>query len=139
MNGDRLRVAILGAGFIAKIHAERLRQRDDVECVAICKAVPAVAEAMAKQVGLAGVRIFDDFERMLDEIRPDALYVCLPPFAHSGQVELAAERGIHLFLEKPIALTEERGSSMVRAIEKAGVVSQAGFQFRFRRSVERLR
>lgn len=69
----------------------------------------------------------------------DVLYVCLPPFAHEGQVEKAAAKGIHLFLEKPIALTVSQAREMVAAIEKAGVVSQVGYHYRFHRGVERFR
>jgi predicted dehydrogenase len=69
----------------------------------------------------------------------DALYVCLPPFAHSGQTERAAERGIHLFLEKPIAADVAQAEAMVGAIERAGVISQVGYHLRFRRAIVRLK
>jgi predicted dehydrogenase len=74
---------------------------------------------------------YTDFERMLQEQRLDLLIVALPPYAHSGQVEQAAAAGIHLLVEKPIALTMERALSMVSAVKRAGVVAACGFMYRF--------
>jgi len=61
----------------------------------------------------------------------DAVFICLPPFAHEDEVEVAAEKGVHVYIEKPIALSAELGERMVRAVEKHGVKSQVGYQLRF--------
>ena len=45
----------------------------------------------------------------------DVVYICLPPFAHSDEVERAAERGVHVFIEKPIALDMQTAERMWRA------------------------
>jgi predicted dehydrogenase len=76
---------------------------------------------------------------MMDEVCPEVLFVCLPPNAHSGEVEDAAGRGIHLFLEKPLALDPDRASAMVRAAESAGVVTQVDFHHRFHPLTRRVR
>ena len=72
---------------------------------------------------------------MLDAEALDLLIVALPPFAHAGQVEEAARRGIHLLVEKPIALTCERAAAMVEAAR--GVTAACGFMYRFGGAVER--
>jgi predicted dehydrogenase len=133
-----LRVGILGSGFMGRVHGERLAQIPDVSVTAVCNPNLKSAEALAAGLGLAGTTTYADVERMLREAPLDALYVCLPPHAHGGEVEAAAARGLHLFLEKPIALDSERAASMVRAIETNGVVSQVGYQMRFRLAVERI-
>jgi predicted dehydrogenase len=76
---------------------------------------------------------------MLKERALDALYVTLPPFAHDGQIEAAARAGVHLFLEKPIALDVKRAESIVRAVERAGVVSVMGYHMRFGTGVRKLK
>ncbi len=62
--------------------------------------------------------------------------VCLPPFAHTDEVERAAARGIHILMEKPISLDHEQAWRMVEAVERAGIKTQVGFQFRFGEAVE---
>jgi predicted dehydrogenase len=69
----------------------------------------------------------------------DVVYICLPPFAHGNEVQLAAERGIHVFIEKPIALSMDLANSMVEAVEKHGVKSQVGFMFRFGDAVAKVK
>lgn len=127
--GDReLRIGFLGAGGWAGQHARRVAAEAGTRIAAVCGRTVAKAEALA---GPHGAKAYDDFGRMLAAERLDALYVCLPPYAHEGQVEAAAKAGVHLFLEKPIAIEPGRGRAQVEAIEAAGVVSQVGYHMRF--------
>ncbi len=97
---DRLRVALIGPGFIAQRHLEVLSSEPGAELVGISSRSLARAEAAARRFG---GRPYDDIERMLDAERPDAVWVCVTPDAH-GALELGLiERGIHLFVEKPLA------------------------------------
>ncbi len=82
--------------------------------------------------------IYTDFNAMLDSEKLDAIYFCLPPFAHNGEVIKAAEKGINVFLEKPIALSSEAATPIVEAIEKNNVISQVGYQYRFKQSIQKL-
>jgi len=132
-----LRVGILGAGYMAGVHGARLVRQRGVKLAAIC-ALEGAEELSGRLTG-GRAAVYLDFDRMLSEVPLDALYVCLPPFAHSGQAERAAARGLHLFLEKPIAIEPRRAASIVRAIEKAGVVSQVGYLSRFGTAVRRLK
>ncbi len=135
---DTMRVGILGAGGMGKNHAESLKTIDGVEISVVCDLNRDVAEKLCEELELTGCAIYTDFDEMLEKENLDALYFCLPPFAHHGEVEKAAEKGIHVFLEKPIALNAAAATPMVEAIEKAGVVSQVGYQMRFRKSVQKL-
>jgi len=119
-------------------HGKRLAAMDRVRVAAICDTRPEGATALKESLKCDAV-LYEDFDRMIAGTALDVLYVCLPPFAHDGQVEKAAAKGIHVFLEKPIALTAAQAERMVAAIEKAGVVSQVGFHMRFRKGVQRLK
>lgn len=112
---------------------------DEVELVAFCNHTAGKAEAFAGQYGASGAGVFTDPRDMLEHSALDLLIVCLPPFAHSNEVELAAERGVHLLMEKPIALSSEDAWRMVEAAEGAGIKTQVGFMYRFGAAVEKLK
>lgn len=130
---SRLRVAILGPGGIAARHAAAVRSMpEEAELIAVSGRDAARSAAFAAE---HGGRPFADRERMLDEARPDILIIALPPFAHSDEVAAAAGRGIHMLIEKPIALDDARAEAMVAA--SAGVKTQVGFMYRFGAAVRR--
>jgi myo-inositol 2-dehydrogenase/D-chiro-inositol 1-dehydrogenase len=127
-NDQKVKVGFIGAGNIARGgHLKHLSQWDDVELVGICD---VNAEAAERAVGDFGGTAYTDAETMLDEVSLDAVYVCLPPFAHTNQEILAAERGVAVFVEKPLAANLEKAVEINTAIEKAGVVSAVGYNWR---------
>ncbi len=127
-----LRVGLLGCGGIGARHAGAIQAVDGLGLVACCgRDAQRTADFAAKFGGTA----YTDFARMLDEARLDLLVVALPPYAHAGEVELAAARGVNLLVEKPIALTLDRAESMVAATQ--GVAAACGFMYRFGAAVER--
>lgn len=132
------RAAILGMGNMGRAHAGNLLAAPDVELVALCSQPAADAQSYAEEQKLSCAIYTDGFE-MIEKEAPDILYVCLPPFAHSGQVEAAAAKGAAIFVEKPLAKTVERGRSMAQAVAKAGVVSQVGYHMRFGSAVRKLK
>ncbi len=126
-----LRAGILGCGGIAQRHAQAAGQlRDELELVAFCDSDEGRARAFSAQHNPAAA-VFTDYRAMFDRSRLDLALVCLPPFSHAGEVADAAERGIHLLVEKPIALSSEQGWRMVEAAEQAGIKTQVGFMYRF--------
>ena len=122
-----VKVGFIGTGGISRAHRNHLKNIDDVEVVAMCDIDEDRARDAAEEWGAA---VFSDYSRMLDEVEMDAVYVCVPPFAHETQEILAAEKGIALFVEKPIAVTMEKAREVAAAIEQHGVVSSVGFQNR---------
>ncbi|HKP33333.1 MAG TPA: Gfo/Idh/MocA family oxidoreductase, partial [Sphingomicrobium sp.] len=85
-----------------------------------------------------GGRAFVDLDRMIDE-GIDLLIATLPPYNRRGEIEHAAARGVHLLVEKPIALDMDAATRMVAAVEAAGVVAAIGFMYRFGDAVRRWR
>ncbi len=76
---------------------------------------------------------------MFEKADLELVVICLPPFAHSDEVDLAAQHGVHILMEKPIALSSEHAWRMVETTEKAGIKTQVGFMFRFGAGIERLK
>ena len=136
----RLRTAILGTGSFAHRHMRSLQQLESqVEMVAFCNRTIEKAIAFSQQYTGGQAPVFSDHHQMFDQVPLDVVVICLPPFAHSDEVEIAASLDTHVFIEKPIALTSEQAWSMVNAAERAGIVTQVGFMFRFGEAVERLK
>jgi predicted dehydrogenase len=134
-----LRIGLIGCGGIANTHMQVLSNVSEVQLVSFCDVVEDRAKEFSNRYAKGNATVYSDFSRMLEREMLDAVYVCLPPFAHMNEVELAAEKGVHVFIEKPIALDMKKARSMVDAAKKHGIKTQVGFQLRFGAAVERFR
>jgi len=134
----KLRCGLLGAGYQGKTHAKILAGHPLAELVAVADIKPGAAEAAAREFA-PGAKVYTDGYSMIKEAGLDVMYAVIPPYGHTGEIEAAAAKGIHLFMEKPIALDSARASAMVAAVEKAGVKSQVGFHMRFYKSVQAMK
>lgn len=122
-----MRLAILGPGGIAAKHAAAANALGH-------ELVGVVGRDAARTQAFAAAHCgepFTDLERMIAATAPELLIVTLPPFAHGGEVEHAAARGLHLLVEKPLALDRGTANRMVAAADAAGVVAANGFMYRF--------
>jgi predicted dehydrogenase len=135
----KLRHGILGCGGIANAHAKAILQIPEYEFVAFCDVFRASAERFKAEYGKGQGEIFEDYHQMFEKMDLDVVTICLPPFAHADEVETAAKHGVHIFIEKPIALNVEKAQAMVDAVKKAKVKSQVGFMMRFQDGIERIK
>ncbi len=123
-----IKVGFVGAGGRARGHMKALAAIEDVELAAICDVNEGTAsEATADHGG----KVYTDHKVMLDTESLDAMYVVVPTFAHFDAETMAAERGIHLFLEKPVAPSMEKAIEINDTIKQAGVLSSVGYQLRY--------
>ena len=133
-----VKAAILGAGNMGKGHAKRLLESGaQISCV--CDKSRAAREAFCEEIPQENIQEYDDFDKMLDEGDFDVLFICLPPFAQDHQFERAAERGKHIFIEKPIALNTETGKRMVESAAKSGIITRVGFHMRPGAAVKKMK
>jgi myo-inositol 2-dehydrogenase/D-chiro-inositol 1-dehydrogenase len=123
-----VKVAFLGIGGIMETHLRNLSGMKDVRMVAYCDTDIERAKRAAKHYG---GRSYTDFCKMYDKEKPGAVFVAVPPFAHGGPEIEAAKRGIHLFVEKPIALTRDTGREIARAVRSAGIITSVGYNWRY--------
>jgi predicted dehydrogenase len=131
----KLRVALLGCGGIATRHAGAIaRLAHEMELVGCVGRDPARTATFAST---HGGEPFTDLDRMIDTTEPDLLVAALPPAVRSGEIERAAERGLHLLVEKPIALDMDQALSLVQAADKAKVRAAVGFMYRHGAAVQR--
>lgn len=131
-----LKIGFIGVGGIANEHLSHLSQMDGVEIGGMFDINRARAQQMAARYGgIENASVAD----MLDAGRPDAVYVCVPPFAH-GDAEMAVvQRGIPLFVEKPLAIDLRTVEGILNAIEKKNLLSAVGYHWRYAQAVEFVR
>ncbi|MBM3215353.1 Gfo/Idh/MocA family oxidoreductase [Candidatus Poribacteria bacterium] len=131
-----LRVGYVGTGGNAQGHLKRLAAMEGVEIAACCD----VSEERAKSSAAThGGQAYTDARKMLDEVEMEVCYFSLPPFAHEGVEIAAAERGLHIFVEKPVVMDVETGVATKEAIDRAGVFSCVGYQLRYNSNADGLR
>ncbi len=129
-----VRVGFVGAGGMNSAHMKNLDQIRGVKIVAVCDLQEERANERSAQYGATA---YTSWKKMLKDEPMDAMYVAVPPFAHEGQEQAAAKLGIHLFVEKPVAVDVKTARSVNNAIRKAGVIATAGFQDRYQDIVAR--
>ena len=113
---DQVRVAIVGAGNIGMAHIESLRSVERATIAAVCDAVPERAQIAAD---LAAAPAYTDYQALLQEVRPDALVVSTPHFHHVPISVAAAAQGVHLLVEKPLAVHAADAQRICAAVAKA--------------------
>lgn len=133
---SKLRVGLLGCGGIGARHAGAVSALNyRMEMVGCCGRDLERTTAFATKHG--GVP-YVDLDRMIDD-GIDLLIATLPPYNRHGEIEHAASRGVHLLVEKPIALDLAAATHLVDAVEASGVVAAIGFMYRFGDAVRRWR
>ena len=129
------RIGFIGAGGIASRHLGNLLTFPDVRVTAVADPATERAQAQAARCGAAA---YADLEAMLDRERLDAVYICVPPFAH-GSPELAAvERGLPFFVEKPLAVDLETAERIAADVARHALVTAAGYHWRYLDTTERV-
>ena len=129
MPTSKLRVGIIGIGRFASLnHVPRLRDTGRAKVVAISRR-NAELLALAKEE-LAIPEAYTDWREMLDRAELDAVVVSTPHYLHAEHTLAALERGLHVLVEKPMALTHTDAQRMVQTAEKADRVLMVGYNAR---------
>src|SRR5262249_40039938 len=118
----RFRAVLIGCGRIAQTHAAALRAHPAVELAAVCDPEAAARDAVGARYGVPAELRFADYQALIERVRPDAIHVCTWPAAHAEITIAAAQRGIHVYCEKPMALDLQECDAMLDATRRAGVV-----------------
>jgi myo-inositol 2-dehydrogenase/D-chiro-inositol 1-dehydrogenase len=122
-----LRAGLVGAGWIGQQHARVLAGRDDITVAAVCDVDAGRAAQLA---GTGGALVFADWREMLDRAGLDALWVCTPPRGHADPAVAALDRGLPLYLEKPVARSAADAAAIVAAAARGQGVCAVGYQWR---------
>lgn len=130
------RVGIIGAGYIATWHADAIKATPGAQLVAVCDQSKGAAEDLARA---HGVQAFGSVDEMIAAGVCDAVHILTPPSSHGDLTLQALRAGLHVLVEKPVALSGEEAEEMRAAAADAGKVLAAGHNFLGLPSYERLK
>ncbi|MBO4792671.1 MAG: Gfo/Idh/MocA family oxidoreductase [Clostridia bacterium] len=139
--GRKLRVAIIGCGWIAGSHIKSYMAQPDVEIVAGADLIPGKAAEFFKKYGLEGVKTdyANDEELIADKsLNLDAVSVCTYNRQHAPCAIHALNAGINVLLEKPFTVTLEEAIEVVKAEKRSGKVLSIGFQPRLDANMQKI-
>lgn len=126
----RIKVSVIGAGRAGEVHALNLARRIPIaELVALVDIDLTLANRLSEKVG--GVPCFKTLSEALKNVEIDAIFITTPTFTHYPLTIEAAEAGVHVFCEKPMALNLEEADKMISTARRNNVKLQIGFMRRF--------
>ena len=120
-----MRVGLIGAGKMGLSHYAILNAHPGVEVAAVADSSGLVLSVLQKHLGIKTVKDY----RQMDGL--DGVVIATPPKTHADAVTWALERGLHVFVEKPLCLSVEDGRRLALLASRQGVVNQVGYHHRF--------
>ncbi|MBQ8763095.1 MAG: Gfo/Idh/MocA family oxidoreductase [Clostridia bacterium] len=136
----KIKVGIIGTGWIAEAHVKAYQKCPDVEIVAAADLVPGKAEAFCERYGVEGdVKFFPSHKELIDAGICDAVSVCTYNATHAECTIYALEHGVSVLLEKPMCVTLEEAVAICKAEKASDAVLSIGFQPRFDENMKMLK
>ncbi len=141
VSSDRkLKVGIIGAGWIAEAHVAQYKKMDDVEIVAVADIVPGKAQKFIDQFELADAKPYDSEVDMFDKVKDlDAVSICTYNATHASCAINALNAGVNVLLEKPFTVTLDEAVEVMSAEKKSGKILSIGFQPRMSANMQMIK
>ncbi len=124
-----VRIGFIGAGAIARVHLNALK---DMSGVKVCAIADPILERAEEFAAACDGKAYRDPHDLLPEV--DAVYINTPPSMHRDHVIAAAKAGKHVFCEKPLSVELEDTREIIAATQKQGVIFMVGFVLRFQKA-----
>ena len=124
-----LRIAIVGAGKMARLHLQTLKAMPGVRLVGICNRSSMAGQSLVREFGIDGV--YQNLTRMLEETAPDAVFVAVSHAANFEVASILLETGIPCLLEKPAGYSSEETNLLADMAEAHGSLNIVGVNRRF--------
>ena len=125
---NKIKVGVVGTGFIGPAHIEALRRLPNVEVAALCEVNIDLARQKAEQLGIERPYVFEDLLRQEDI---STIHICTPNFLHYSQAKAALEAGKHVVCEKPLAKDLKEAEELVALAARTGLVNAVHFNLRY--------
>ncbi|MEE1025824.1 MAG: Gfo/Idh/MocA family oxidoreductase [Acutalibacteraceae bacterium] len=136
----KIKVGIIGTGWIAESHISCYKGMEDVEIVALADLVPGKAEAFAKKYEVEGARIYNSDEEMLaNEKDLDGVSICTYNCQHAPCAIHALDAGVNVMLEKPFTVTLDEAIEVMKAEKRSGKILTIGFQPRMSENMQMIK
>ena len=125
----KLKVGIIGTGWIADAHIQQYLDMPDVEIVAGADLVPGKAKAFFEKWNVEGVRCYESHTELIEAEKDiDAVSICTYNATHAECAIAALNAGINVLLEKPMCVTTEEAIEIMKAEKASGKILSIGFQ-----------
>ena len=138
----KMRIGIIGCGWIAGSHIEAYLKQPDVEIVAGADLIPGKAKEFFEKYGLKDVKTdYASHKEMLDDesLKLDAVSICTYNRQHAEPTIYALRKGVNVLLEKPFTVTLDEAVEVVRAEKESGKLLSIGFQPRMDANMKQIK
>ena len=135
----KVKIGIIGCGWIAGAHIIEYLKMADVEVVALADLIPGKAEAFAKQYGVEGARFYPSGHDMLENEELDGVSICTYNTQHAPCAIDALEHGVNVMLEKPFTVTLDEAIAVMKAEKASGKILTIGFQPRMSENIRMIK
>lgn len=137
----RVRVGLIGTGWIAEEHIRQYLKFPDVDMVAMADLIPGKAEKFCRRFGIdpATVHFYPDHKSMLENEQLDAVSICTYNATHAECAIDALNAGVNVLLEKPFTVTLDEAVQVMRAEKKSGKLLSIGFQPRMDPNMQQIK
>ena len=137
----KLRVGIVGTGWIAEAHVPQYLKFPDVELVAMCDIVPGRCEKFCKRRGVdyTNIHFYEDLDDMLAKEQLDAVSICTYNATHAECAIKCLNAGVNVLLEKPFTVTIDEAAEVIKAEKASGKLLTIGFQPRMDPNMQQIK
>ncbi|MEH7083710.1 Gfo/Idh/MocA family oxidoreductase, partial [Neobacillus drentensis] len=125
---EKIKVGIIGTGFIGPTHIEAIRRLGFVEVVALAETSQEQAERKAAELGIP--KAYGDYLEMLRDSEIQVVHNCTPNHVHFAINKEIILAGKHVISEKPLAMNSEESAELLALAQKQGVVHGVNFNYR---------
>ncbi|MHC4509956.1 MAG: Gfo/Idh/MocA family protein [Planctomycetota bacterium] len=134
---EKIKVGVIGAGFIGPAHVEALRRLGKVEVVALAECSEDIAKSKAVLLGID--RHYGDYKELLADKQIQSVHICSPNHLHYEMAKAALEAGKHVICEKPLAISVTEAQELVELAGKKGLINALNFNIRYYPLMRQLR
>lgn len=129
METIKYKLAIIGIGRMGITHYSIINSHPNVEIKAIVETSPLVTGLFKKYIN--GTKIYTDYNKLFEEQKIEAVIICTPPVFHYPIALKAAEKGIHVFSEKPFTINKQKAEELALITNRKNLINQVGYVNRF--------
>ncbi|HUS72669.1 MAG TPA: Gfo/Idh/MocA family oxidoreductase [Sedimentisphaerales bacterium] len=125
----KIKVGVIGTGFIGPAHIEALRRLGRVEVAALAECSDEVAKAKAEMLNIE--KYYGDYKQIIKDDDIGCIHICSPNYLHYEMAKAVLEAGKHVICEKPLAISVAEAEELVELADKKGLVNAVNFNIRY--------
>lgn len=125
----KIKVGVIGTGFIGPAHVEALRRIPNIDVIALAECSEELAKEKAQLLGIQ--YYYNDYTKLIENEEIESVHICSPNYLHYEMAKEGMNADKHVMCEKPLANTVKEGEELVELAEKKGVVNVVNFNIRY--------